>query len=342
LSFKVLLYPEMKITYLIGAKKNPLYEDNFKINGRYLTFGHHSFCYDLVVDLQKRVVELEVLTDDLDVFPLTDVFGELNVNIKSVDAVANIVADLIIIDSVSDVLLSHIEMRGLKVGIIHDYMKFQSALFYSFCDKIICLTETAKQRQSTAVDASKILVITQGIDLNRFTKAEPSGSRSALIYSRMDTHKGSIYIPIIDKLIENNFSINVLGSGKYFDYIAEKYKNGLTCHPHIPCYEIQDFVKRFDLIISNGRGVMEGMASGKPTIAAGVRYCGLLDHNNIEFFFERNFTGSNSIYTVEKMDEDLNFISNHTPEYFRLLAEKYFDVSGFTEKLLALRTVVAI
>jgi glycosyltransferase involved in cell wall biosynthesis len=328
----------VKITYVIGAKNNPLYDNNFKVNGQYQTFGHHSFCYDLITDFVKKGCVIEVLTDDLDVFPLVAVLMENQITIKNINTVDEIISDVAIIDSVTDTLLDRVRIQGLKIGIIHDYLKFESAKFYSFCDKIICLTDAAKTRQSLAVDPQKITVITQGIDLSRFKPSEPAPSeKTALIYSRMDRHKGSIYIPIIDRLIANGFSVNVLGAGIYFDQIGGNFAGGITCHQHIPCYKIHNFIRRFSLIVSNGRGVMEGLASGRPTIAAGVRYCGLLDKSNIEFFFERNFTGSNSVHTVEKIDEDLTRLSDYKTDDFRQIAEKYFNVSDFTDRLLALK-----
>ena len=325
----------MKITYFIGAKGNPLYDGDFFDRGAYKTFGQHSFIYDLVINIANQGILIDVLVDDIDSFPLTAIFVERGICVSNLVYKEIVSADVILLDNITSEILLNVSLKGITVGLIHNHLVKCSRLFYKRSKFILCLTEFAKDAQSAFVEKEKIVVIKQGIDLERFSpKAFSPKSPKVLVYSRMDKHKGSIYIPIIEKLIRNDISVSVLGEGVNYRLMKNIFPKQIKFYQHRPCYKIHRFIKHYDVIISNGRGVMEGLATGKITIAAGVQYGGIVDNDNVDFLFERNFTGSNlknsKIQIVEDIEKGFNFSSS----YFRAIAEKLFDVKDFIKSLL--------
>ncbi|WP_414617745.1 hypothetical protein [Dyadobacter sp. 32] len=327
----------MKVTYIIGAMGNPLYQGDFFDRGVYKTFGQHSFIYDLVVGMQNQGVTIDILVDDLNSFPLANIFLELGISVTRYLYKEIVSSDLILIDGTSSNILLDVYLKGLVVGIVHNHLHQHSPLFYRRCKIIMCMTKHARKIQGAYVNENKVVVITQGIDLERFKPVcAARRNRKVLIYSRMDKHKGSIYIPIVERLIKRGFEISVLGDGVNYRLMKNAFCEGVAFHEHCPCWRIHDFTKDFDVIVSNGRGVMEGMASGKVTIAAGVEYGGLVDTSNVSFLFERNFTGSNQKDARITVEEDIDRGMNHSMAYYRGIAEELFDVKHCINALFAL------
>lgn len=332
----------MKIAYLITAKGNPLYEGKFHNGKKYLTFGQHSFIYDLVLAIVSNQINIEIYVDGVDVFPLTESLSSLNILISELRRDSKIDADIIIFDTVSDDLL-HGNYNGYKVGIIHNYMIKHSELFYSVCDAIICMTPYAVQKQNTFYPSNKYCLIRQGVFCNRFNP-QPQSSfyaiNSVLFYSRMDKYKGYAYYEIIQKFIDLGIHVSILGSGELFDYFKTFFSNKIKCFDHIPCQDIPQILNDVDLIVSNGRGVMEGLSANKPTIATGIRYCGLITADNIIEHRDRNFTGA---YILDKdidLEYDMSLVSacyKCNPLYFSNLAKQYLCVETFLHQLIKLK-----
>ena len=236
--------------------------------------------------------------------------------------------------------MEKLTLNGYLVGTIHNYLIKQPDLFYKIADKIVCLTPMAKIKQKNFAWKNNLIHINQGIDTRRFEDSkftQRKNTENILIYSRMDIYKGEIYLPIIESLLKNKkYDITILGDGEYFYSAIDSFGSSITPVSYIPCYSIHNFIRKFDVIISNGRGVMEGMLSGKPTIAAGIRYCGLIDKNNVEFFLESNFTGSNINYNCIKINDDMKKIEEGAYDNNRELGLKHFDVDDFLFKILSL------
>lgn len=337
----------MKIAYIVTAKDNPLYEGKFHDGEKYLTFGQHSFIYDLVLAIASNQINIEFYVDGVNVFPLNDALSEFGIHIFELGRDLKIDADIIIFDTISDNFLLG-NYNGYKVGIIHNYMIKHSELFYSECDALICMTPYAVQKQNIFYSSNKYRLIRQGVFCNRFNPQPKSSSYtidSVLFYSRMDKYKGFAYYKMIQKFIDLGIHVSVLGAGELFDYFKTSFANKIKCFDHIPCQEIPPILNDTDLIVSNGRGVMEGLSANKPTIATGIRYCGLITADNIIEHRDRNFTGS---YMPDKeidLEHDMSLISTCykcNPLYFSNLAKQYLSVETFLQQLIKLKDNVCI
>lgn len=320
----------MKITYLISTKGNPIYDGDFRINNSYKTYGQHSFIYDFVMVGKRMNLDIEIIIDDIESFPLYNILSK-RISIRTLNSIKIVSSDIIIIEAISNNVLDGIELRGFIIGLNHNHLKKESDAFYFASKVIVCLTENAKINQSQYVNNEKIIVLKQGIDLKRFTRKLRIGhlnSKSALIFSRMNTKKGEIYNKIVDKLIDSGFEVTVVGDGVHFWQIVKNYLDAIIPIDYIPCYSIHRFLSNFDLIITNGRGVMESMACGIPTIAAGIRYGGIVSSQNIDFLFERNFTCSNVYQEISNIEKDIEAFDK-LPVMDYSLIEKHFDMTHF-------------
>lgn len=331
----------MKIIYLVTCKSNPLYYGAYVENGVYKTFGQHSFIYDFFCTALEQGIKIELATDDTDAFPLSHVFSNHRIPIHDLNKKLDFTADIIIIDTLHDALLKNLKLEGYKVGIIHNYLIKQPDFFYAFCDKVVCLTLQAKKEQEHYAVKDNLICLHQGIHVKRF-EALASGPEihmpcSVLIYSRMDRFKGEIYAPIIDYLVQEGYDVSIMGDGEYFREYTNRYTERITAISYVPCFSIHRFIPKFNVIISNGRGVMEAMSAGKPTIAAGVKYCGLITQENIERFWHNNFTGSFLTENHIRIEEDMHKIALHQYDDPRRLALQYFDNNNFVKSIVALR-----
>lgn len=82
---------------------------------------------------------------------------------------------------------------------------------------------------------------------------------------------------------------------------------------------------------------MEGLASNIPSIAAGVRYCGLITKENFAINRDANFTGGYLPEIDINIENDINKIKvcfDSDPLYFRNLATKYLNVDDFIQSLI--------
>lgn len=337
----------MKIAYLITAHENPLYEGKFLDNGVYLSFGQHSFIYDLVLSILSNKVIIEFHIDGANVFPLNRLFSDLKVPIYELTYDSKIDADIIIIDTLADSFLIR-KYKGYKIGIIHNYMVKHSSLFYSECDAIICMTPYAIERQKKFYPINKFHLIRQGVFCNRFyptSRASSLNIQSVLFYSRMDKYKGKAYQEIIEGFLDLGLNVSILGAGDLYDYFKSFFGRKINYYSHISCHDIPRIINDFDLIVSNGRGVMEGMSANKPTIAAGIRYCGLITEDNIIEHRDRNFTGAYMSDKPINLELDLSLVSHcyqRNKFYFSNLAQTYLNVDNFFKQLITLKEDVCI
>jgi hypothetical protein len=330
----------INIDYLLACKNNPLYNGDYVIDGVNKTYGHQSFVYDFVLTCVEQNAAICIYVDNLISFPFSTIFSQYPlVKIFQLELYIARGKHIVILDSLNNEQIDKLLLNGTVIGIVHNYLLQHPQSFYRKTDFIVCFTEMAKKIQSKYKTPEKIIVSPQGIHLKRFISKNTISSSSietVLLYSRMDSQKGRFYIELIEVLLSTTLRINLLSDGMYYSEAVNKFGDQINIIPHVPCFEIHSIINKYDLIISNGRGVMEGMASGKPTIAAGIRYCGFINESNIEKFFSNNFTGSYLPITTHILS-DLEFILNgYYKNNSSLLAEKYFDNKYFFNSILAL------
>jgi hypothetical protein len=92
----------------------------------------------------------------------------------------------------------------------------------------------------------------------------------------------------------------------------------------------------FDVIVSSGRGAMEALASGIPTLCAGFEYAGLITPENIQTLLETNLTGYGFGIPVSAIAEDVARAMLVSPTVCRRLAEEHLAVDRYLDQLLAL------
>ena len=331
----------MHISYFITTSNNPLYNGKFSDGQSFLTFGQHSFLYDLVLGFIDRGIKTSIYIDDLKAFPLHEVFSRMNISCVKISMHKQYSADIIFFDSLSDEYLLNNVYNGLKIGIIHNYMIPSSDLFYKTSDKVLCMTPKAIEIQKKFYDQEgKYVLIRQGIYCNRFhcKRYDNKSIKEVLFYSRMDRHKGHCYREMISIFLKLGIKVSMLGAGELFEQYKMEYKNDVRFIPHVPCYIINDIIHQYDLIISNGRGVMESLASNIHSIAAGVRYCGLINRDNIILNRNANFTGGYLPDIQLDLSKDIEQVSlcfKTDSMYFRHLAINYLDVSMFIDSILS-------
>lgn len=334
----------MKIAYILEAQKNPLYNGSFKSGKSYLTFGQHSFILDLFLSLKYVYhIDIHFYSDEPIDFPLTDYLN--NIGIECLHFKPNLIikADIIILDIVTNTLLkSKFNLIGYKIGIIHNYLSKYPITFYNLSDSIICMTPLAINRQREYYYSEKFKLCYQGVFCERFswTPHHYTGRiKNVLFYSRMDKYKGDAYESLMLKFLSLGISVSILGAGEKFDEYKAKYNGKFNFIDHKSCIEIPTVLKDYDLIVSNGRGVMEGLSSNKPVIAVGIRYCGLITRNNIIKYRDCNYTGGYMPDKVLDIDNDLfNILQCYKsdPLYFRKMALDYANVNDFSISIIKL------
>ena len=331
----------MKISYFISAAENPLYEGAYQHEGSYMTFGQHSFLYDLILELIDRNIDFQIYVDNFNAFPLSKKLYELNVKCYNISINRQYCSDIIFFDSLSEKFLRGNNYKGFKIGIIHNYMIPCSEVFYKLSDVLLCMTPKALQKQESFYNKEmKHILIRQGIYNKRFnyTGCFSSSFSKVLFYSRMDRYKGSCYKELINGFLSMGLEVSLLGAGELFEKYRKEYKGKIQLLSHVPCYYINKIISQYDLVVSNGRGAMEGLSSNKPTIAAGVRYCGLIKDNNFFCNRDANFTGGFLPDIRVDLEKDIEHASScfkEDPLYFRNMAINYLDVSMFLDSILS-------
>jgi glycosyltransferase involved in cell wall biosynthesis len=169
-----------------------------------------------------------------------------------------------------------------------------------------------------------VLVINNGVDLNRFKPVTVSASVPRFILSLSHS----------DKL--NNYLEAYFSTRKVEFEALNKYKNAR--------WDVESAISLADLVITCGRGAMESMACGRPVIVMDDRpYMpaaadGVITPENIEQLLFFNLSGRchrRDPYDESIIDEAIDTIDIYTSDRMRYLARKYFDVSQQTKKYLS-------
>jgi glycosyltransferase involved in cell wall biosynthesis len=208
------------------------------------------------------------------------------------------------------------------------------------CTTFLCMTETAFRYQSRSIPIEQLVLIRQGVDLERFLpkprSSGPSPDPRVLVYSRMDHEKETTKLSVIEQLVQTGFEVTVLGAGEAFWRISDEFGAQVTLINHIPCHSIHRFLTDFDVIVSSGRGAMEALASGIPTLCAGFDYAGLITSDNIQTLLETNLTGYGFGIPVAAITDDVARAMLVSPTVCRRLAEEHLAVDRYLDQVLDL------
>jgi glycosyltransferase involved in cell wall biosynthesis len=334
----------MNILYLISASDNPLYRGRYQLHERYQTYGQHSFIYDFVVAASRRGIKIDLLVEGLHLFPLAQPLTSYCNMFDLADAPEPGPIDLALVDEIPDRLMDWLPDGVLAFGIIHNAGSIFSAERQARCSRFICMTEAALDRQMKSIPAEKLALIHQGVNTERF-KPQPKNEAKAaslqprvLIYSRMDDGKQEVITRIVSLLMETEFQLTVLGDGASFWSMSDQFGARLTLINHIPCHSIHNFLGNFDAVVSSGRGAMEALASGLPTLCAGFDYAGPITPDNIAHLLRTNLTGYGAPSDIANAASDMRIALDVDRGIYRRMAEDYCSVDRFLDQLVATYT----
>ncbi len=329
----------MHILYLVCASDNPLYGGRYSLHGRYMTYGQQSFIFDLVAAFATRGEEVTLAVEGASRFPLAQPMRRF---CNVIDLLENSVpgnVDLVLIDEGSDRLLDVCPPGVPAFRIVHNSAIPITERLERRCDRFICLTERSLQRLEARLPGEKLVLMHQGVDLDRFTPVFPRTRVEAapirvLIYSRLDENREPTIWKVLELLEESSMRVTLLGDGeKYWD-ICDRFGASITPVHFIPCTSIQNFLPNFDVVISSARGVMEALAMGLPALCAGDEYAGPVLRDNIGELLTTNLTGVGMGKDPGGVCDDLREAAALDWTYCRDLAEAFCSAQSFADGLV--------
>jgi glycosyltransferase involved in cell wall biosynthesis len=332
----------MHLLYLVSARRNPLYGGKFLLNGRYRTYGQHSFLYDFAAACHRGGHQMDIFVDDLQEFPIALPLTAY-CRIHNASEIADVRHEwsVALLDLADSQLLSILPAYLRTICIVHNPYQIIPVETLDRCDLLMCLSEYAFEEKIKIIQRAKLALNPQGIDLGRFTVSHVAEARRGrtrvLVYSRLDAEKRDAVQQTIRALAQLDVDLTVLGDGEEFWSISDDLGRDVTLINFIPCHCIHRILGNYDLVVSSGRGVMEAMACGKPVICAGRSYGGPVLEENIERLRRVNFTksdGSNS--DIGNLRAHIEAALSLRPETCRRLAERLFDVESFVRGVSAL------
>lgn len=327
----------MNLLYAVSAKSNPLYQGQFGLHGRYQTYGQHSFIYDLIAAAHRRGVHVTLLVEGLGAFPLAEPLKKYASVFEMDEARQLGPIDLILVDEPTDKLVMSLPTGCPAICVIHKKTAAYSRAVQGRCDKFLCMTESAREYQSTKIPPSKLIMVTHGVDLERFKFSSYSeGTRKTqpelLFYTRLNRQEATMW-RILERLLLCNVRLTMLGDGDAFWKISDQYGCDLTLINYVPCHSIHNFLQRFDIVASAGRGVLEALACGLPALCAGYEYGGPVLPNNIRQHMEVNITGYRMAADLAGMPEDIETAMSLDRETCRLMASEHGSVDTFLDRI---------
>lgn len=328
----------MNVKYLVSTVDNPIYQGNFWLHDRYQTYGQHSFIYDFIVRASRRGFEIDLLVEGLEAFALSAPL-ELHCNITELTNPVKLGdTNFVLVDAVPDRLLTLLPHQTPMIGIVQNAGTNYSETFLKRCDRFICMTEAAVEYQKKWIEPSKLTLIHQGVDTERFKpryyKPKSRSLRSRiLVYARLDGDKENTILRLVEILASEDVELTVLADGDTFWTLSDRFGAKLVLINFIPCHSIHHFLHNFDVVVSSGRGVMETLASGLPALCAGLGYGGLVLPENIEHLLKNNLTGFGMGCDVSGIMEDVREGMSLDWQTCRRMAEAHCSVDSFIDQV---------
>lgn len=179
-------------------------------------------------------------------------------------------------------------------------------LIKGFGLRSICVCENI-QKQITCdlgFDKNKTTLLRNPVDASSFifTKRDEHDNDiiNVSLIGRLSGPKGEVAFNVLDKIKEHkNIHINVIG-GKDIPDNFKDFKNYENINFVGFINNVDEYIKKSDVVIGAGRVAIEGILSGRPVIAIGEAiYEGLLCKDNIKKALGSNFGDINTVKATD-------------------------------------------
>lgn len=131
------------------------------------------------------------------------------------------------------------------------------------------------------------------------------------------------------------------GDGPGFWDVSDRFGSEIVLINHLPCQSIPHLLGEMDVAISLGRGAMEAMATGIPTLCAGHHYAGPVTADNIGPLMRYNLTGAHSDRDPALVMADIREALDSDRRDVRALAEERLSADAFMEGVSGLYAQIA-
>lgn len=216
--------------------------------------GVTTFTYTLakgLVDAGHNVTVIFGSYDD------SDVIGRFSM--AGIKTIISVVGNLP--DEIDIIFVNHESMTRLAVGykckkvfIAHGIMDSDYFPSHHIYDNIYTLSERAYDTMARIYGSSKVLMIRNYIDINRFNYIPYHRARKAILVVN-----ANIWAEVIAKII--------LPVAAKFDLFVGYA--GIDSHGGIPGWDIENKIREADIVIGYGRSIYEAMSMGKSVIVFG-------------------------------------------------------------------------
>nr|WP_202447767.1 hypothetical protein [Streptomyces sp. SID5468] len=319
---------------MLATSSNAIYDGKYGQRGRYHTYGQQSFVLDLVATMSRAGHTVRLVVDALSAFALTSTFRGMDGVTLTEEADPSAKTDLILVDEVHDEMLMGFDAHVPAFRIVHHAGRRSSDYLVSRCERFLCMTENALALQREYLPAEQAVLVHQGVDLERFPavldKGRPARPR-VLLYCRLDSGREALLGRIVENIDREEFLVYVAGDGPGFWDFSDRFGSEIVLINHVPCQSIPNLLGEMDVVISLGRGAMEAMATGIPTLCAGHRYAGPITADNIGDLMRYNLTGVGSDRDPSLVMTDIREALAGDRHVVRALAEERLSADAFME-----------
>jgi glycosyltransferase involved in cell wall biosynthesis len=340
-----------RILYLVSTQGNPsqaLYSERLHLHGRMPTYGQHSFIYDLIHTLVRLGWNVDLVVDGVAQFPLSRPLNAVCrvMDVSAFPPVGSPEYEAALIDEVPDAMVDLIPDNVTAFRIVHHAGSTHTPTMVDRCSRFVCMTENALKRQASLLGADRVALIHQGVDTRRFTpRSWPEGVRTevairglqpkVLLYSRLEAGREDALFTAAHALLPIS-RVTVLGDGPAFWRFSDELGASLVLINFIPTHGIHNFVAEFDLVVSTGRGAMEGLACGIPVILAGQGYGGVVTRESMVDLLPFNLTGLGADRHIGSLISDVHSALAMPSRDCRQLAEEFCSMETFVQGLVGM------
>ncbi|KOV64090.1 hypothetical protein ADK64_17930 [Streptomyces sp. MMG1121] len=321
---------------MLATSSNAIYDGKYGQHGRYHTYGQQSFVLDLIGTMSRAGHTVWLTIDDPSRFALTSTLRGMDSVTVTEEIDPSGKTDLILVDDVHDEMLMQFREHIPAFRIVHHAGRRSSDYLVARCERFLCMTENALSLQRRYLPRDRAVLVHQGVDLERFPavlgKSRPRRPR-VLLYCRLDSGREALLGQIIENIDREELLVYVAGEGPGFWQTSDRFGSEIILINHVPCQSIPNLLGEMDVVISLGRGAMEAMATGIPTLCAGHCYAGPITADNIASLMRYNLTGVGSDRDVSLVMTDIREALDTNRHGVRALAEARLSADAFMQSV---------